>query len=582
MFFRPRLVPIVFALTASVFAQSSGSITQSTTPSQGVTLHMGTPGKPGTTTVTPTAPPATASGVMSTLAEANQLFMQRKIPEAAEKYQAVVKADPKAAPAQVGLMRCLLMMQKLEDAQAVANAAVATLPKAAQVLTTAADVQYRLGKIPEAEQLYVKSENLDPKDPETYLGLARIYKAYSLNRRAYDNLKKAHEVAPDNGPVQLLYFRSLPQSEQLPAVQAYLARPNVNPQIARALQSYQAYLKKNASAPVHACKLVSTVEQSEAKLDPVSRPDTKLGGVALNVKLNKQDVHLALDTGATGILLGRAASEKLGLKRLGYQSIVGMGDSGTQGGFTAQVDRIRIGDLEFQDCIVKVTDAATPIPGEDGLIGADVFGSYLIDIDIPGARLRLSPLPKRPNETAQPASLQTVSRDEGEESETTSNNNAGAADLPMDAYVAPAMADWTKAYRFHSLLLVPTYVDHTGPTLFLIDTGSFSNILSTRTARQVTQVRSDPSMRVSGMSGSVSQVYKADKASLRFGRYEQQNEDMVTFDISNISRQTGTEVGGILGFRMLRILQLKIDYRDGLVDFVFDPHRLPKQVRIGH
>ena len=87
-------------------------------------------------------------------------------------------------------------------------------------------------------------------------------------------------------------------------------------------------------------------------------------------------------------------------------------------------------------------------------------------------------------------------------------------------------------------------------------------------------------MQVRGMSGSVSKVYTADKATLQFGRYAQENEDVVALDLANVSNQTGTEVSGILGFRMLRILQIKIDYRDGLVDFVFDPHHLPKDIDI--
>jgi hypothetical protein len=48
-----------------------------------------------------------------------------------------------------------------------------------------------------------------------------------------------------------------------------------------------------------------------------------------------------------------------------------------------------------------------------------------------------------------------------------------------------------------------------------------------------------------------------------------------TLDLSTISRHTGTEVSGFLGFAMLRQLELKLDYRDGLVDFEYDPKRLP-------
>ena len=64
------------------------------------------------------------------------------------------------------------------------------------------------------------------------------------------------------------------------------------------------------------------------------------------------------------------------------------------------------------------------------------------------------------------------------------------------------------------------------------------------------------------------------------GRYQQENQDVVTFDLSSISQHTGTEVSGILGYAMLRILQVKIDYRDGLMDFNYDPKRLPKQIKL--
>ncbi len=233
---------LLLVLSTAGFAQNGNtSAPQSTAPPSGVTgLTIHGSNSKGQSTVIPTTPAANASGITSRLAEANQLFVQRKLSEAAVKYQEIVKADPKVAPAQVGLMRSYLMMHKVDNAQTAATAAMAALPSSPQVLATAADVQFRLGKIPEAEKLYIKSENLDPKNPEPYLGLAQIYKAYSLYGRAYQNLKKAHEVAPNNPPVQLMYFHSLPHADQIPALEAYLAKPDINPQMARGLQGYLA------------------------------------------------------------------------------------------------------------------------------------------------------------------------------------------------------------------------------------------------------------------------------------------------------------------------------------------------------
>ena len=518
------------------------------------------------------------------LAAADQLFAAGKIAEAGARYQALVNADPKLVAAQVGMIRCYMLLQKLDEAQTAADAALGLEPNSWLLQLTLGDLRFAEGKMPESERAYVKAENLKPDEAAPYLGLARVYRVYSLNRRAYDNLKRAHEVAPNDVQVQVLWFNSLPHQDRIPALEAYLASPNVNPQVARQLQQFLSYLKKNADAPTHACKLVSNVQETNTKLDALPRPGTKLGASGLAVKINGEEMRLALDTGSSGVLLGGTAAERLGLKKLANMPIMGVGDSGQQGGYTAVVDRIRVGDLEFQDCIVRVSEAATPVTGEDGLIGSDVFGAYLVDIDIPGAKLRLSPLPKRPDETAHPAALKTLPADSQElesEGEEGSHAAKAQANLPKDAYVAPEMANWSKVLRFRGLLLVQTKVDGAGPLLFLLDTGSFSNILSTRAASKITQIRSEPGMSVKGMSGTVSKVYTADKATLAFGRYEQDNQDVVTFDLDPVCKQTGTEVSGILGYNMLRIMQTKIDYRDGLVDFVYDPKRLPKQVKLG-
>ncbi len=542
----------------------------------------------GSTVVMPSASSnpqnGNAGAANNPLAAADQLFASGKIPEAGARYQALVNADPKLVAAQVGMIRCYMLLQKLDEAQAAADAALALEPNSWLLQLTLGDLRFAEGKMPESERAYVKAENLKPDEAAPYLGLARVYRVYSLNRRAYDNLKRAHEVAPNDVQVQVLWFNSLPHQDRIPALEAYLADSSVNHQVARQLQQYLAYLKKNADAPTHACKLVSNVQETNTKLDALPRPGTKLGASGLAVKINGQEMRLALDTGSSGVLLGGTAAERLGLKKLANMPIMGVGDSGQQGGYTAVVDRIRVGDLEFQDCIVRVSEAPTPVTGEDGLIGSDVFGAYLVDIDIPGAKLRLSPLPKRPDETAPPAALKTLPADSQElESEGEEGNQAAKAqaNLPKDAYVAPEMANWSKVLRFRGLLLVQTKVDGAGPLLFLLDTGSFSNILSTRAASKITQIRSDPGMSVKGMSGTVSKVYTADKATLEFGRYEQDNQDVVTFDLDPVCKQTGTEVSGILGYNMLRIMQTKIDYRDGLVDFVYDPKRLPKQVKLG-
>ena len=46
---------------------------------------------------------------------------------------------------------------------------------------------------------------------------------------------------------------------------------------------------------------------------------------------------------------------------------------------------------------------------------------------------------------------------------------------------------------------------------------------------------------------------------------------MTSYDTKTTSDDLGTEVSGFLGFTMLRLLEIKIDYRDDLVDFSYKP-----------
>ena len=92
------------------------------------------------------------------------------------------------------------------------------------------------------------------------------------------------------------------------------------------------------------------------------------------------------------------------------------------------------------------------------------------------------------------------------------------------------------------------------------------------------RLSSEDRLRVRGLNGEVNKVYSA-KATLRFGHLQQPSMDIVTLDLSPQSRRVGTEVSGFLGFAMLRVLEVKLDYRDGLVDFKYDPKRVQAFVR---
>jgi hypothetical protein len=135
------------------------------------------------------------------------------------------------------------------------------------------------------------------------------------------------------------------------------------------------------------------------------------------------------------------------------------------------------------------------------------------------------------------------------------------------------MVNWTKVFRFGHLMLVPTVVGDSKPMLFLLDTGFFTSILSLRAGREVSKVYSEDRVGIGGLSGRVKRIYTSREATLNFGHLQQKANGILTLDLSTQSRQAGTEVSGILGFETLNHLEVKLDYRDGLVDFEYDPQR---------
>jgi tetratricopeptide (TPR) repeat protein len=535
-----------------------------------------------------------APAINPELAAADQLYRAGKFAEAEASYQALLKTDSKLVIAQVGLVRAMLRQQKIDEALDAVNTALAAQPNSAALLAAKGDVQFRLAEMPDAERSYLAAKKLDRKEVHAYLGLARLYRSYSMYRIAYGELQIAHEIAPDDIEVQRAWLSMLPRKERLAALEAYLAgsHPDDEEETKWMTETLE-FLKATADKPIHRCRLVSKVEQTETKLETVYAEDRRrIRGIGLSAKLNDRNVHLLLDTGAGGIMVGRKVAEKAGLTRISALHYGGIGDKGLQSGYTAVADHIRIGELEFQDCVVFASDKGS-VADEDGLIGADVFGAYLIDIDLPGMRLNLSPLPKRPEDTVAPTSLnsegeeQANAEQKGADQKEDSVNEPTPKDqkslppiskparrLPKDRYIAPEMTNWTKVFRFGHSILVPTSVNDSKSMLFGLDTGAFSNLLSVRAGRQVSKVSSDDRVRIYGLNGAVEKVYSSEKVTLRFGRFQQSNLGIITLDLSTVSRHTGTEVSGFLGFAMLRQLEVELDYRDGLVDFKYDPKRV--------
>jgi tetratricopeptide (TPR) repeat protein len=569
----------VRCLLLSLFLLPLGnaSAPQSTTQEPQPTATATAPPKPAQAEASAQAP---ASSV-DALNDAQALYRKGDFDGALQKYQQILQSQPKSSDAYVGLTRVYLKKKDVQQASDAINKALANADSP-RVHVALGELYFRQGKIPEAEKEWLDVANTGSRDAHVYLGLARVRRASSMHKSAQAMIDKALQLDPTDPDIRFLSASKLSRRDRITFFEEYLAGENTLDAEAREnIQRHLEYLRSRVKDQHGTCRLESKAAATETPMIRLMRDPNHIRGYGLQVGVNDRKSTLLLDTGASGILINRPLAEKAGVTRLSDTKLGGIGDRGGEKGYIGLASSLRIGELEFRDCEVEVLDRRSVV-GEDGLIGSDVFSSFLVDLDFPVEKVRLTQLPKRPEESTSPMALQTESDDSAwkDEEEDASPENSDQSQLsvhkgPQDRYIAPEMRSFTKVYRFGHELLVNTYVgeENAPARLFLLDTGGFDNQITLSAAKEITHVHDNPLMRVQGISGEVNKVFRAERAIIRFGHIRQYDKDLVTFDLSHISNGTGTEVSGILGFQMLRLLDIKIDYRDGLVDFGYDPKR---------
>jgi tetratricopeptide (TPR) repeat protein len=494
--------------------------------------------------------------VVAALNHALELYRTGRFGDAIDAYKEILKSEPDIPMAYIGIARSYLKQKNPQDAYTAASKALQMSPHLGQAHVAMGEVYFRQGKIAEAETEFTTVAKTGVDDARAYLGLARVYLASAYYRHAVLCLNRAHELDPDDPEIQEEWIFTLPRSQRIVELKKYLGEEEDEENrddLSKGLTTME-----DDQAEGRYCHLVGKVKSTQIPLENLLDDPGHLRGVGLKVHMGGASGTLLLDTGAPGILIDRKIAEKAGVKRLVEYDINGIGDKKPMGGYIGVAESIKIGDLEFADCHVHVSDQRK-VMDDDGLIGANMFDDFLVDIDIPNHKLNLNPLPERPA--------------------LTTNEEAMGKKYPntarlRDRYVAPEMKDYQSVFLFGHQLLIATRVNDlkADARLFMIDTGSWANTISPDAAREVTKVHNDSDIEVRGLNGKVAKVYSADNVTLYFSHFYQKLNDLVSIPTTSVSDRTGTEVSGFLGFAMLRLVDIKIDYRDGLVKFDYKDH----------
>jgi tetratricopeptide (TPR) repeat protein len=483
---------------------------------------------------------------------AQEFIKQGQFQKAADTYQSMLVKTPASAEAHVGLVQSLLKLDEVDAADTASQAALAAIPQSSVVHAARGDVYFRRGLIENAESEYKASLAMDANCARALLGLGRVYAAESRRAKARDLFAKAHTLAPDDGDALYYWAINLQYPRNAEALAQHLAEFHDGPDKERREREYLEFIKALAGRDIWV--LSHPMERYEIKLETLLAPAQRSGitdrqptplsagssmtpsGLGLRVSLNGVSKTLLLDTGASGVTISKNLADKIGARRLSEQSLEGVGNSGPASGYNAWVDKVSIGALEFHDCVVHVSPR-NDSGQADGIIGSDIFDRYLVTIDFPGRKLALGPLP---------------------EAEEKSEEEIAA----HGAFV--------RVFSFGHLLLVSTRITPDAGGLFVIDTGAYSDFISPVLARHTGGLGNSNSV-VQGRSGKVKDVYEAGSVVLQFSRYKQPSENIRAIDLHPQSKTLGIEVSGFLGFPALRHMKLKINYRDGLVDFESTP-----------
>ncbi len=357
-------------------------------------------GQQQSTTASASTAPANAASAETTapsLDGAIELLRSAKYSAAVDMYNALISAGgPQAAPAYAGLARVYLKLGKFAEANAAATKVIEVFPNFADGHVAMGEVYFRQGKLTDAEHEFIALVRTGTANARGYLGMARVSASNSYYAQAKQMIDRAYVLDPNDPDINDERFRIYSSQGVFRVGTLVNVTETKSPsEDAPKMESAMIGPFTPVDPSKRPCRMISHTNSLQTQLTQMLEGPTEIRGYGLNVKLNGTAVNLLLDTGATGILLDRKVAEKAKIKKITDTKIGGIGDKGETAGYTGVADSVKIGDLEFQDCYVDVVDR-TSVVGDDGLIGADMFAQFLVELDFPNQKFRLTELPERP------------------------------------------------------------------------------------------------------------------------------------------------------------------------------------------
>lgn len=440
-------------------------------------------------------------------------------------------------------VRALLRNGKRLHAIREAAAGMEKWPETTWANAASGMAHMRKGDLIEAERRFQAATRLSEKFPYGYMGFAGILSLVSRRRSARTTVRQAYALAESDPALIMAMAMTVDNYDEhvrLLERAASLTDPGTEDGIG--LAGHIESDKHLGAGPFSVLK--SPYGEYEIALQPTYSNTEEGLGVPVRFDGGKP-VLLLLDTGASGLVVYKSEAKRAGLQlEEGARSGLarGVGSDKAKRGWVVVPKEFAAGDLRTENPMVRVVDAETREKAA-GLIGTDYFSGFHVEVDYPGRKLRLRPHAGR-----------TQPRSDQELLEVT--------EPPPEGYA-----------RFLSsghMMLIPAALNqHPRRAYFLIDSGAQMNLVSREFGEEATVLRPETRTRVRGIQGDVQQVFRAERVELIFGGFRQTNGSLLSFDMEDLSRGVGLELGGVLGMPVLRRMRLHIDYERAAVRFEY-------------
>ena len=305
------------------------------------------------------------------------------------------KQNPGSLEARAGLIRVMLgqdhVADALKDAVAIANA----FPQSAVAQTILGETYVWRGELELAPAVLSRALALDPCLGQAHYVEARMQSLLGYRASAARQLAFAHALDPNNEQITVAWMWSLPPAQRFPLVKDFLEHVkylNNNDRMDLKSDVIEAELRMNSNCTVSAPPHPVSVTLFETPL--LSKQPAQ---PSIDAVVNSTKHRVALSTSDGGIVMPLKTAKRLGLKTLAKDVYSPLYAGGLIHYDLVSLDSVRIGDIEFKNCIASVVDEEvgsyeSEVQQGINLIGSDIsmgtlfLEDFLVQFDTPNKK----------------------------------------------------------------------------------------------------------------------------------------------------------------------------------------------------